>query len=228
MASTFTINTDGSCIGNPGPGGFAAIIEYDSKELTVSGGDPNTTNNQMELTAVIEALKATVCISSGVANCPITVRSDSQYVINAFKQHWLKGWKANGWRNSKGPLPNKELWQELDRLTSGLRIEWVWVKGHSGDPKNEECDRLALDQAGFAASSTGPWVSIGDPNPRSNDCHDGTVTSLSTRNSASRLDKLSGHQARELLKELTAAIEQSNSLQDIKLRAKNIAAKASL
>lgn len=150
MARELLINTDGSCIRNPGPGGFAAIVEWDEKELiTVSGGHPDTTNNHMELSAVIEALKATEEIPALLGR-HITVRTDSEYVCNAFNKSWLKTWK------SKGTLPNRELWQLLDRLTAGRTITWTWVRGHTGDPRNEQCDTIAREQAELAKHISEP------------------------------------------------------------------------
>jgi len=131
------IYTDGACKGNPGPGGWGAILQLGSQEKELWGGEPATTNNRMELTAVIEALAALKRPVSA------TVYSDSQYVLNGISQ-WIHGWKKNGWRTSdKKPVKNADLWQQLDRLASLHTLEWVWVKGHAGHPENERADALA-------------------------------------------------------------------------------------
>ena len=163
MINPLNIHTDGSCLGNPGPGGFAAIIEIPSTCLTVSGGDPQTTNNRMELMAVIEALR-TVSAIPDLDETPIRIHSDSKYVVNAFNENWISGWLMRGWQNSKKqPVANRDLWEQLLTLVNKRQIEYVWVKGHSGDPMNEACDRLAVEQAEFARSQAGPWTSAGNP-----------------------------------------------------------------
>ena len=136
-----TLHTDGACLGNPGPGGWAAILQWGEHESVLSGGLADTTNNQMELMAVImglEALKRPVSI---------TVVSDSRYVLNGI-QNWIAGWKRNGWKNAKKQkVANQELWQRLDAATQSHRIEWQWIKGHAGHPLNERCDELASAEA---------------------------------------------------------------------------------
>lgn len=137
--NVFILYTDGACKGNPGPGGWAAILITNEDEQEFSGGERNTTNNQMELTGVIQGLKA--------VNTPsrIKIYSDSAYIINAFTQNWIKTWLANGWKTAgKKPVKNQNLWQELLKLTQSHQIEWIKVKGHSGDKYNEQCDRLAV------------------------------------------------------------------------------------
>lgn len=136
------IYTDGACSGNPGAGGWGAILRYGKIEKELCGGEDNTTNNRMELTAVIEALKALK------KECDITIYTDSRYVMDGV-QLWLQNWKKNGWRttNKKSPVKNIELWQELDKLLSEHQIKWVWVKGHNGHPENERVDKLARDEA---------------------------------------------------------------------------------
>lgn len=136
------IFTDGACSGNPGAGGWAAILRYGEIEKELSGGDDSTTNNRMELTAVIEALKALK------KECSITLYTDSRYVMDGVLS-WLPNWKSNGWRtsNKKSPVKNVELWQELDKLLSEHKVKWVWVKGHNGHPENERVDRLARNEA---------------------------------------------------------------------------------
>lgn len=136
------IFTDGACQGNPGPGGWGAVLRYNGTEKELSGGEKDTTNNRMELSAVIEALKALR------EPCAVTLYSDSQYVCNALKLGWAKKWRANGWmRNKKEPALNPELWEELLKLCDIHTLEVVWVKGHAGHPENERCDALAVAAA---------------------------------------------------------------------------------
>lgn len=134
--------TDGACSGNPGAGGWGVILRYGEIEKELSGGGENTTNNRMELTAVIEALKALK------KECDITIYTDSRYVMDGV-QEWMPNWKLNGWKttNKKSPVKNVELWQILDSLLSKHKIKWVWVKGHNGHPENERVDKLARDEA---------------------------------------------------------------------------------
>ncbi|MBQ9732516.1 MAG: ribonuclease HI [Alphaproteobacteria bacterium] len=136
------IYTDGACSGNPGAGGWGAILRYGEVEKELSGGELQTTNNRMELQAVISALSALK------KECQITLYTDSRYVMDGVKQ-WLPNWKVNGWKtaNKKTAVKNIDLWQKLDALIDKHRIKWVWVKGHNGHPENERVDRLARDQA---------------------------------------------------------------------------------
>lgn len=169
MTDAILVNTDGSCIGNPGPGGYAAIIDACGDRVTVSGGDPSSTNQRMELTAALEALRLIneEIDPTGRESLRITIRSDSQYLCNAFNQGWLANWQRNGWRNAKKrPVENQDLWRDLLSQVRTHRIAWAWVKGHSGDPMNEECDRIANDQARLARSQPGPWNSVGNPRSR--------------------------------------------------------------
>ncbi len=136
------IFTDGACKGNPGPGGWGAILRYGTAEKEISGGEKNTTNNRMEISAVLEALK---CLKEP---CEVTLYSDSQYVCNALNLGWAKKWKANNWmRNKKDPALNVDLWDELLSLYEKHRMNIIWVKGHAGHPENERCDRLAVAAA---------------------------------------------------------------------------------
>ncbi len=136
------IFTDGACQGNPGPGGWGAILRYQGKEKEISGGNPDTTNNRMELTAAIEALKLLK------EPCMVTLYSDSQYVCNGVTKGWARSWKKNGWRKSdKSPALNPELWDALLQLLDQHQVEMIWVKGHAGHPENERCDRLAVAAA---------------------------------------------------------------------------------
>ena len=131
------IYTDGACKGNPGPGGWGALIDNDNVQNEIFGGEDNTTNNRMEIMAVIMALK-TIEVDD-----EITVFTDSKYVQKGINE-WIKNWKINGWRSSnKKPVKNKDLWIQLDDLTSKLKINWVWIKGHSGHLGNERADFLA-------------------------------------------------------------------------------------
>ena len=136
------IFTDGACKGNPGPGGWGSILRYKGTEKEISGGEANTTNNKMELTAVIEALRLLK------EPCKVTIYSDSQYACNALKLGWAKKWQSNNWmRNKKEPALNPDLWEALLKLCDVHQMEIVWVKGHAGHPENERCDRLAVAQA---------------------------------------------------------------------------------
>ena len=131
------IYTDGACRGNPGPGGWGALIKFDNEEKEIFGGQNNTTNNQMELSAAIEGL-ATLQES-----CNVKLFTDSKYVMDGITQ-WIKNWKKNNWKTaSKKDVKNKELWQKLDELISYHQVQWHWVKGHSGDLGNETADLLA-------------------------------------------------------------------------------------
>ena len=132
------IYTDGACKGNPGPGGWGVLIINDSIKKEIYGGEAETTNNRMELSAVIEALKSV----DGLA-CPITIFTDSKYVLKGMSE-WIKKWKINNWISSnKKPVKNKDLWLTLDSLSSLYKIDWIWVKGHSGHPENDRADFLA-------------------------------------------------------------------------------------
>lgn len=136
------IFTDGACQGNPGPGGWGAILRYQGHEKEISGGDPDTTNNRMELTAVITALELLK------EPCKVTVYSDSQYVCNGITKGWAKGWKARGWKKAdKSPALNPELWDKLLTQIDRHDVTMIWVKGHAGHPENERCDRLAVAAA---------------------------------------------------------------------------------
>jgi len=139
---TVELFTDGACSGNPGPGGWGAILRYNGVEKELSGGEANTTNNRMELSAVIFGLKALK------EPCAVMLYSDSQYVCNALKLGWEKKWRANNWmRNKKEPALNPELWGELLDLCEKHAVTVNWVKGHAGHPENERCDRLAVAAA---------------------------------------------------------------------------------
>lgn len=135
------IATDGACKGNPGPGGWGAVLRYGSVEKDLSGGEPLTTNNRMEMTAAIKALEALKRPSH------VTLSTDSRYVMDGLTK-WLKGWQRNGWKTaSKQPVKNADLWQELIAAAAPHRIDWVWVKGHAEHPDNERADKLASDAA---------------------------------------------------------------------------------
>jgi len=131
------IFTDGACRGNPGPGGWGAVLRYGSTEKTLSGGEPDTTNNRMELMAAIMALEALT------QSCQVVLTTDSRYVMDGITQ-WMANWKKRGWKTaSKQPVKNADLWRRLDAACSKHTIEWQWVKGHSGHPENEKADALA-------------------------------------------------------------------------------------
>ena len=137
------IHTDGACRGNPGPGGWAALLRSGSNEKVLSGAEPDTTNNRMELMAAIAALEALK------RSCQVQLTTDSEYVRQGVTR-WINSWKRNGWRTSqKKPVKNKDLWERLDGALGDHEIEWCWVKGHSGDPGNERVDleaNLAIDR----------------------------------------------------------------------------------
>lgn len=134
--------TDGACSGNPGPGGWGAILRFGKYEKELSGGENPTTNNRMELTAAIEGLAVLK------EKCAVTLYTDSQYVANGISKGWAKGWRKNGWKKSdKSPALNPDLWERLLELTEYHQVEIVWVKGHAGHPENERCDALAVAQS---------------------------------------------------------------------------------
>ena len=136
-----TIYTDGACSGNPGPGGWGAILEFKGIEKEISGFEANTTNNRMELTAAGKAL------SLLKEDCIVKLYSDSAYLVNGFQQKWILGWQKNGWKNSKKePVLNSDLWKELVALDKRHRITWIKVKGHSDNVKNNRCDELATGE----------------------------------------------------------------------------------
>jgi len=135
------IATDGACKGNPGPGGWGAVIRSGGHEKDLSGGERDTTNNRMELMAAIEALSALK------RPCRVTLSTDSRYVMDGLTK-WLAGWQRNGWKTAaKQPVKNADLWQRLITAAAPHRIQWVWVKGHAGHPDNERADKLASDAA---------------------------------------------------------------------------------
>ncbi len=139
MTDKVTIYTDGACSGNPGPGGWCAILRYGNYEKVVSGGSPDTTNNKMELTAVIEGLK------SLKRPCEVTVVSDSKYVCDAVLKGWVYSWKKKGWKKSDGkPALNSDMWEELLKLLAVHKVDFNWIKGHAGHPENERCDKIAV------------------------------------------------------------------------------------
>ncbi len=129
--------TDGACKGNPGPGGWGALLRFGDHEKELCGGEPETTNNRMELTAVIEGLRALK------RACKVRVHTDSQYVQKGISE-WLANWRRRGWKTSEGkPVKNQDLWQALDQAVAEHEVEWFWVKGHAGHPENERADALA-------------------------------------------------------------------------------------
>lgn len=143
MAELTKVNiyTDGACSGNPGPGGWGAILVWGGYEKELSGGAADTTNNRMELTAVIEALRILK------RECEVTLTTDSRYVVDGIEKGWAKSWRARGWKKSDGkPALNPELWQQLLELLEIHTVHFVWIKGHAGHEYNERCDRLAVAQ----------------------------------------------------------------------------------
>lgn len=142
MSKEICLYTDGACSGNPGPGGWGAILTYSGHERVLSGGEPDTTNNRMELTAVIQGLSALR------ERCQVTIYSDSKYVLDAIEKGWAKKWQQNGWMRGKGqPALNPDLWEKLLSLLAGHDIKLCWVRGHAGHPMNERCDQLAVAES---------------------------------------------------------------------------------
>ena len=139
MMKKVEIFTDGACSGNPGPGGFGVILKFNGHEKELSGGEKSTTNNRMELTAVITGLSALK------EPCEVSLYTDSKYVADGLSKGWAKSWKAKGWKKSDNkPALNPDLWEELLRLCDIHKVTVVWVKGHASHPENERCDRLAV------------------------------------------------------------------------------------
>ncbi len=136
--SHVTIYTDGACLGNPGPGGWAAVLNYGRQEKVLSGSERDTTNNRMELTAAIQALQALK------RPCQVEIYTDSEYLRRGITE-WLPGWKARGWRRKEGALANADLWQALDAAQTHHRVTWYWLRGHAGHSMNERVDQLARD-----------------------------------------------------------------------------------
>ena len=146
-APSVYLYTDGACKGNPGPGGWGVLMRYGRHEKELFGGEAQTTNNRMELSAVIEGLAALT------RPCRVVICTDSQYVKNGMEK-WIHGWKRNGWETAaKQPVKNAELWQRLDELAAQHQIEWQWVRGHTGHPENERADELANRGAAQAAAA---------------------------------------------------------------------------
>lgn len=142
IKKTVEIFTDGACSGNPGPGGYGAILRYNGHEKEISGGDAHTTNNRMEISGVIAALKALK------EPCIVKLTTDSQYVSNSINKGWIYGWEKNNWIRKSGKkteeVPNADLWQELLKLIRTHDVTFIWVRGHNGHPENERCDQLAV------------------------------------------------------------------------------------
>ena len=135
------IYTDGACSGNPGPGGYCAILRYGEHEKIISGAEKETTNNRMELSAVITGLNALT------RPCHVTIVSDSKYVCDAINQGWLESWQKRNWKKADGkPVLNPQLWQELQSLLEIHKVTFEWIKGHAGHPFNERCDKIAVDE----------------------------------------------------------------------------------
>lgn len=143
------IYTDGACSGNPGPGGWAAILRYNGHEKELSGGEAETTNNRMELMAAISALEALR------EPCEVELWTDSQYIARAINEGWLENWKRRGWKRKEGELKNPELWRRLDALLGEHKVAVGWVKGHDGHEYNERCDALAVAQRDKFSNRTG-------------------------------------------------------------------------
>jgi ribonuclease HI len=140
--SEVIIYTDGACSGNPGPGGWGALLRYQEQEKELSGGEPHTTNNRMEMMAVIQAIKAIK------KPCVLKIHSDSALIINAMTKGWIESWQSKGWKKAdKKPVENQDLWLDLLEVMQGHKVEWIKVKGHAGIPDNERVDQLAVEAA---------------------------------------------------------------------------------
>ena len=148
-----SLYTDGACRGNPGRGGWGAILVYKSIEKVMSGGERETTNNRMELTAAIEGLAVLK------EPCRVTLYSDSKYLVDTFNEGWIESWRRAGWRRGKEELKNVDLWKRLYELVASHSVEFVWVRGHDGHSYNERCDKLATDYADS-------FLTEGDPTRR--------------------------------------------------------------
>lgn len=136
------IYTDGACSGNPGPGGWGAVLEYNGRRKELSGGEPNTTNNRMELTAAIKALEVLK------EQCRVVITSDSKYLVDAVEKGWAVSWRKKGWmRGRNQPAQNPDLWERLLELLELHEVSFVWIKGHNGHIENERCDELAVSEA---------------------------------------------------------------------------------
>ena len=147
-ATVVRLYTDGSCHGNPGPGGWAALLEHGSHRRELSGNEPDTTNNRMEMKAILEGLRALK------HRCVVEVWTDSRYVVDGM-QSWLAGWKKRGWKTSnRQPVKNEDLWRALDEAAQSHEVTWNWVKGHAGHPQNERCDELANEAIDRLGAST--------------------------------------------------------------------------
>lgn len=145
-----TIFTDGACLGNPGPGGYAAILKYNHHEKVFTGHDPNTTNQRMELAGAIAGLSALK------ESCEVEVISDSQYLVKGMTE-WITQWQAKGWKNAqRKPVENRDLWEKLIPLAAKHQVKWTWIRGHNGHPGNERCDRLANEAAQRSRSTAKP------------------------------------------------------------------------
>lgn len=141
------IFSDGACSGNPGPGGYGAILRWKGKEKELCGGEAHTTNNRMELTGVIEALSALKY------PCKVVLTTDSKYVLDSVTKGWVYNWKKNGWKKAdKSPALNVDLWEKLLALLEIHEVEWNWIKGHAGHPENERCDSLAVKMRDYYAA----------------------------------------------------------------------------
>lgn len=136
-----TVYTDGACSGNPGPGGYCAILVYEGREKCVSGGEKETTNNRMELSAVIAGLSALK------EPCEVEIVSDSKYVVDAIEKGWLKSWMTKGWKKAdRSPVQNVDLWKRLVELLGRHQVGFTWIRGHAGHPYNERCDAIAVEE----------------------------------------------------------------------------------
>ena len=205
MSEVVNIYTDGACKGNPGPGGWAAIILTSwNATFTIRGRDPNSTNNRMELTAAIKGLQSLDYWIPEPRDLPVILHSDSKYLTDAFNQNWLGKWQKNGWSTSTGkPVSNRDLWEVLLLLTKQRNITWQWVKGHSGDYFNEICDRMATEEAETAAQP-----SIARPQEKRDDFQTGGGYELEPVQP----------EAMQILELIFTAVDEARSFKDFKAR----------
>ena len=219
MSEAINIHTDGACRNNPGPGGWAAIILTPrGANLTVRGGDPNSTNNRMELTAAIRGLQG-LDQAPEARDLPVILHSDSKYLTDAFNQNWLGKWQRNGWSTSTGkPVKNQELWEELLVLTKQRNITWQWVKGHSGDHFNELCDRIAVEEAEAAAQQgkAKPQETRDDSQTGNEENATGVQTAGETDGGYEREPLQAG--AMQVLELIFEAVDEAKSFKDFKVR----------
>ena len=220
MSEVVNIYTDGACRGNPGPGGWAAVIlTSQGANFTIRGRDPSSTNNRMELTAAIKGLQDLDCWIPEPRDLPVILHSDSKYLTDAFNQNWLGKWQRNGWSTSTGkPVSNRELWEELLLQTKQRNITWQWVKGHSGNHFNELCDRMATEEAEEAVQQA--WARPQETRDDFQTSNGKNATGAQTAGETRRGYELEPVQAgaMQVLELIFAAVAEAKSFKDFKDR----------